>query len=193
MKFQIKSAALACALALAYAGGASAAMDRAVVKSEKDKIEAQYKAATDGCKDMKANAKDICMAEAKGMNKVAKADLEARDKGTPKAQYDLVKAKAEADYNLAKKKCDDLKGNPKAVCVKDAKAARTKTEADAKADMKTGKAINKAGDKVAEARKDAVEDKRDANYAAAKERCDALKGDAKDRCVTDAKARFKVK
>ena len=186
---QLKTSALAALLAFVFAGTATAAMDRAAVKTEKDRIADQYKSAKAACKDMKANAKDICMAEAKGAEKIARADLEARDKGTPKAQYNLRVAKADADYKVSKEKCDDLKGNPKDVCVKDAKAAHTTAKANAKADMKTSKAVTNAGEKVAEARKDAREDKRDANYAAAKERCDALAGDAKTRCINDAKAR----
>ena len=47
------------------------------------------------------------MAEADGANKVAKADLEARDKGTLKAQTDARIARAEADYDVAKERCDD--------------------------------------------------------------------------------------
>ena len=169
-------------------------MDRAVVKSEKDKIEAQYKAAKDGCKGMTANAKDICMAEAKGIaERRQEADLECRDKGTPKAQYDLRKAKAEADYNVAKEKCDDLTGNAKDVCVKDAKAATHQGRSGREGRHEDRQGHQHRRRESAEARKDAVEDKRDANYAAAKERCDALAGDAKDRCVTDAKMRFKVK
>jgi hypothetical protein len=35
-------------------------------KAEKDRIEADAKAAKDACKSMKDNAKDICEAEAKG-------------------------------------------------------------------------------------------------------------------------------
>ena len=142
MKFapQIKTTALAALLAFAFAGTATAAMEKTAVKAEKDRIAEQYKSAKAACRDMKANAKDICMAEAKGAEKIAKADLEARDKGTPKSQYELRKTKADADYKVAKEKCDDLKGNPKDVCVKDAKAAHTTAKANAKADMKTSKA-----------------------------------------------------
>ena len=39
---------------------------------------------------------------------------------------------------MAKQKCDDLSGNPKDVCVKEAKAARTTAKADATVQMKTG-------------------------------------------------------
>jgi hypothetical protein len=42
-------------------------------------------------------------------------------------------AKADAAYELAKEKCDDLSGNAKDVCQKDAKAAQASAKADAKA------------------------------------------------------------
>ena len=53
-------------------------------------------------------------------------------KNTPEARRDAAKKKAEAEYNVAKEKCDDLSGNAKDVCVKDAKAARAAAESQAK-------------------------------------------------------------
>lgn len=150
---QLKSSALAALLVFACAGSAVAAMDKAAMKAEKDCIADQYKTAKAGCKDMKGNAKDVCMAEAKGTEKVAKADLEARDKGTPKAQYNLSVAKADADYKVAKEKCDDLKGAAKSTCKKDAKAAHNAAKDNAKAQMKNTKAAAApAGDKVTSAK-----------------------------------------
>jgi hypothetical protein len=119
------------------------------------------------------------MAEAKGNQKVAKAELDARDKNTNKARQEAREARAEADYQVAKEKCDDKGGNEKNVCVKEAKAARTAAMADAKVARKTG-----------DARQDAAEDKRDADYAVARERCDKFAGDAKDRCLNDAKIKY---
>lgn len=155
MKFapQLKSSALVMLLALACAGSAAAAMDKAAMKAEKGRIADQYKTAKAGCKDMKGNAKDVCMAEAKGAEKVAKADLEARDKGTPKAQYNLSVAKADADYKVAKEKCDDLKGAPKSTCTKDAKTAHNTAKDNAKAQMKNTKsAAAPASDKLTSAK-----------------------------------------
>lgn len=111
-------------------------------ESAKDRIKAEYKAASKQCSSLSGNAQDICKAEAKGKQKVAKAEAEAAYKGTPKSATDAAIARADADYDIAKEKCDDLKGNPKDVCQKEAKAAHTKAKADAK-----------AGSKVAEVRK----------------------------------------
>ena len=87
------------------------------------------------------------MAEAKGKEKVAKAELEARNKPSDKARYAVSIAKAEADYAVAKEKCDDKAGNDKTVCVKEAKAAETRAKADAKAQMKTSDASKPAKEK----------------------------------------------
>ena len=174
-------------------GSTASALTNADVKSENDRIAEQFSADKADCRDLKGNARDICMAKAKGTNSVLKAELDVRRNDTPKARYNLRIARAEAEYNVANEKCDDLAGHLKNVCVKDAKAALTAAKVDAKADMKVGDLNRSADAKIAEARQDAAADKRDANYAAAKERCDRYSGDAKDRCIADAKSRYGVK
>src|SRR6476659_91222 len=116
------------------------------------------------CKSMSGNAKDVCQAEAKGKEKVAKAELEANYKNTDKAHNDARVAKADADYDVAKEKCDDLKGNDKDVCVKQAKATHTKAKADAKVAKVDSKTAHNTAEKRADARKDAREDTNDAQY-----------------------------
>ena len=159
-------------------------------KAGKDKIAAEFKAEKQRCDSMAGNAKDICVAEANGNEKVAKAELEARHKNTAKAHYEARIAKAEADYRVAKEKCDDLSGNQKDVCLKDAKAAETRAKADAKASHRTSQLNNSYADKRQDINADASADKRDANYAVAKEKCDSYAGDAKDQCMSDAKRRY---
>ena len=173
--------------------GTASALTNADVKLENDRIADRFSTDKADCRDLKANAKDICMARAKGTNAVLKAELDVRRSDTPKSRYNLRIARAEAEYNVASEKCDDLAGHPKNVCVKDAKAALTAAKADAKADMKVGEANRSADAKIAEARHDAAADKRDANFAAAKERCDRYAGEVKDRCIDDAKSRFGVR
>src|SRR5829696_6774261 len=135
-----KMTLVAAALSLAYAGPLFAAenMSKDQHKSEKQRIEQEAKAAREKCKDMKGNAKDICMAESKGQEKVAKAELELKQKDTAKNRYDVAAAKADADYNVAKEKCDDMKGKEKDACQKDAKAERE--SADGKKEGKSKKA-----------------------------------------------------
>jgi hypothetical protein len=152
--------------------------------------DAQYKIDKDACASLSGNAKDICVAEAKGKDSVAKADAEAAYKHTPKARETARIAHAQAIYDVAIEKCDDLTGNAKDVCVKEAKAELVKGNANAKVDRVAADTNKEAATKQADARKDASAEKRDAEYKVAIEKCDALAGPAKEACVSNAKAQF---
>jgi hypothetical protein len=194
--------AVAAAIGLVFSAGAMAdAMTKSEYKTQKDNIAAEYKGGKANCAPLTGNAKDICMAEAKGKERVAKADLEVHYKPSAQTHYDARAARADADYAVAREKCDDKAGNPKDVCIKEASAAQTTAKANAKAKMKTaeattaadeksGDAYMKASKKSTDANQTAANDKRDADYAVAKEKCDAFSGDTKDRCIAAAKARF---
>ena len=180
---------LTVVISCAFAGNAIA-MTRAEYKTQKDKISADYKANRGNCSALKANAKDICVAEAKGTEKIAKEELESQYKPSPRRTRGVAMAKADSAYKIAKEKCDDLAGNAKDVCVKDAKAAYVKAKEDAKvAKVATDSSMNKT-EKVNDAKKEANAETREANYKAAKERCDSLAGNAKDACQKDAKVKF---
>ena len=168
---------VAALLALPLAQAAT--MPKPDYKAAKSRISADYKADKAACGSMTANAKDICVEEAKAKEKVARAELEFGYTGKTKDQNKILVAKAESAYSVAKEKCDDMKGNDKDVCVKEAKAVEIKALANAK-----------MGKQIAEAKTDAAQDKRDADYKVAAEKCDALTGDAKASCMTTAKAKF---
>ena len=176
-KLQCKSA-IAAAVLMA-AGGAFAAMDKTEYSASKDRIEATYKSDKGACDSYAGNAKDICVEQAKGKEKVSRAELEASYTGKAEDYNKVEVTKAEASYAIAKETCDDKGGNAKDVCVAEAKANHTKALADAK--------MNK---KVGAARADAMDDKRDANYKVEAEKCDSLAGDAKSSCIASAKARY---
>jgi len=98
--------------------------------------------------------------------------------------------RAEAQYKVAREKCDDLSGNAKDVCVKEAKAAETKAKAEVKADRRVAETRSDSKERTTDARKDAAEASRDADYRVARERCDQFSGDAKDACMRDVRAKF---
>jgi osmotically-inducible protein OsmY len=145
--------AIAAAIPLAFSAGALAAqgISKESYKAGKDKIAAEYKSAKAGCGSLSANAKDVCMAEAKGKENVAAAELEASYQPSDKTRHAVGIAKAEADYAVAKEKCDDKAGDAKKACVKDAKAAETRAKADASAPTKTADAGKPAKEKSAAA------------------------------------------
>ena len=176
-------------------------MTKAEKKAANEKMEADYKTAHTACKALSGNAKDVCILEAKGIEKVAMAQLGDTYAPSAKTRRAVIDTKAETQYAIAKEKCDDLSGNPKDVCRKEAKAAETSAKADAKLQLKTtdanmdaqktaAKAQTKAQEKVVDANNEATDDKSDAQYKVAKERCDSLAGNAKDNCLMQAKARF---
>jgi hypothetical protein len=160
----------------AYAASADA---KATYNASVAKAAADFKVARAQCDTITGNAKDVCIAEAKATQIHAEADASALYKGTPAARTSARNDIADADYEVAKAKCGAQNGNPKDVCLKEAKASVVAAKADAKADMKVG-----------EARKDAHEDKVDADYKVAVEKCDALAGAAKDDCLAAAKNHY---
>jgi gamma-glutamylcysteine synthetase len=113
----------------------SAATDPAMAefKAARDKISADYKADKAACDAMKDNAKDVCMEQAKGKEKIAKAELDQKQKPSDGNARKVAEAKVEVAYEVAKEKCDDQKGDAKDACVKQAKADQEKGKAEIKA------------------------------------------------------------
>jgi hypothetical protein len=95
-----------------------------------------------------------------------------------KAAYKQARDGAAATYKAARAQCDAITGNPKDVCVEEAKAARVRAEEEAGAYYKnTLKAYTASRMKIASA-----------NYDVDKAKCGALAGNDKDVCVSQAKA-----
>ena len=154
-------------------------MTKSDYSAGKDRIKAAYKVDKDACDKSTANAKDICVQQAKGKEKVAMAELQYSYSGKDKDGNKVAVAMADSSYSVAKEMCDDKVGQPKTLCRTEAKATHTKAIADAKLQKK-----------VASATTNAIEDKTDANYKVAVEKCDAMAGEPKASCVNSAKVRF---
>ena len=157
----------------------AATMPKADYSASKSRISSDYKADKAACQTQTANAKDICIEEARAKEKVAKAELEFAYSGKAKDGTKVWEAKAHGAFAIAKEKCDDQTGNGKDLCRQEAKAAHTKALADAK-----------LGRVVSDARSDASQTKRDADFKVAAEKCEAMAGDAKTQCVAMAKSNF---
>lgn len=100
--------AIALAVSLAFSAGTMAQnVSKDDYLSVKDKIAADYKLAKASCDSLSGNPNDICMAGAKGNEKVALAELEAGYKPTSETRYQARVVRADAEYELAKERCDD--------------------------------------------------------------------------------------
>jgi len=191
------------ALAVLASSAACAAdtMSKFDYKAAKENIGLKYENDRLACGQMSGNARDVCMEEAKGEQKVARAELEAKNEPSDKHSYEARMARADSAFAVSKEKCDDHAGNAKDVCRKEAEKAHVNAVADAKLALKTADANSTARDKndaanaaaaatTKDARKDASADKMAASYALAKQKCDAMAGDAKTTCLADAKNRY---
>jgi hypothetical protein len=191
MKRNTISAIVAGALLCGASITASAdTMAKADYKAEKARIDSAQAADMTRCTQLSGNANDICKIEVNGAQKVAMADLKARNEGTKSAAYDSRVVRAKVAYDVAKEKCDDLAGNDKDVCVKAAKSAEVAALADAKANKKIVAANVKANETIVDAKTDANKEKVEAQYKLATEKCDSLAGDSKEACLKQAKQTY---
>ena len=158
-------------------------------QAKKD-ADAQYKIDREACASLSGNAKDICIAEAKGKDDIARAEAAVAYENTPKTRENARVARARAAYDVSMEKCDDLAGNKKAVCVKEAKAALVRGKADARIDRVASDARKEGTAKQADTVKEANAEKRDADFRVAIEKCDAFAGPAKDACIGNAKMQY---
>lgn len=95
-----------------------------------------------------------------------------------KALYEQARGAAATEYKAARDRCNGIAGNPKDVCIAEAKAARVRAEADATAHYRnTLRAYTKARIDIA-----------NADFALDRTRCAALAGNERDVCVERAKA-----
>lgn len=92
------------------------------------------------------------------------------------ATYTAAKDAAATEYKLARARCDAIAGNPKDVCIAEAKSVRIHTESNAKAEYKNTLA----------ARTSATKDNADADYDVEKAKCGSMIGNDKDVCVKQA-------
>ncbi|MCV2352240.1 hypothetical protein [Paucibacter sp. Y2R2-4] len=178
MNFKLKMSAI-CLAIFAIPLAQAALISKEDYQAQKTRIAADYKSAKAACSSMKANAKDVCIEEAKAHEKVSLAENEYSHTGAVSDGNKVTVAKAESNYAVAKEKCDDKSGNDKDVCVKEAKAIEAKALADVKMNKKIDAAV-----------KDDIQTKRDAEYKVSLEKCDVLSGDAKTNCVASAKTSF---
>ena len=134
MKCRISTlTALSAAVVLTQGAPALAGMSKAAYLASKERIAANHEVSRAGCDPLKANAKDVCIVQARGAERTALADLLAEYKPTTKSRYDARLARADAVYSVAREKCDDERGGAKDACMKEARLKKAAADAEAKA------------------------------------------------------------
>ena len=115
------------------------------------------------------------------VSSMVRADEVSHDaKRAADVQHDEAVSQAKAEYKEARARCNDLGGNPKDVCIKEAKAVKKSTIADANAAKKNAATSAEAN-----------EDKREAEFKVAKAKCDSMSGNTRDICEKEAEAKYR--
>ncbi|TDS82270.1 hypothetical protein [Comamonas sp. JUb58] len=122
---------VALALVSLWAAATVSAMSNEEIRAETDRIAAQYAAAMAHCQTLQGNDRDICSEDAKGIQRVAQAERDAKLLGDADHNYQVRVARAEADYRVAKERCNEMRGDAIGICKKDAEAAYRKAQQDA--------------------------------------------------------------
>jgi len=121
----------ALALASLCAAATVAAMSDEEIRAETDRIAAQYASAMAHCQTLQGNDRDICTEDAKGSQRVARAERDAKLLGDADHNYQVRVARADADYRVAKERCNEMRGDAIGICKADAAAAYRKAQQDA--------------------------------------------------------------
>ena len=98
----------------------------------KHAIESETRQAIGKCRDEDSRARDLCKAQARAEERVRKADLEARYRGTVAAAAEAKLARAKAQYDVARVKCGNERGEDKLACLRSARAEKAKALTEAK-------------------------------------------------------------
>jgi hypothetical protein len=117
----------------AYFPAYSATMSRKEAREASNEISTEYQRAKIACGSVRNNARDICLQEAKGIYKIAQAELEYKDEPSPRHLRNVGIAQADSAFKVAKEKCDDSTGAAKSTCRSDAKAAHKAALVEVKA------------------------------------------------------------
>ena len=143
-KTTIYATLVAALLVSATAWGISAAVDspRSLMapsdyNSAKSAIESDTRAAIAKCRDSEGKSREVCKAEARADERVRKADLEARYRGTVGAAADAKIARVKARYDVAKARCGAEHGEARLACIRTARSDKAKEIAATKGDPAT--------------------------------------------------------
>lgn len=119
------------ALASLCAAATVLAMSDEEIRAETNRIAAQYSTAMAHCQTLQGNDKQVCVEDAKGSQRVAQAERDAKLLGDADHNYQVRIARADADYRVAKERCNEMRGDAVGICKIDAQAAYLKAQQDA--------------------------------------------------------------
>lgn len=104
--------------------------ERQAKDAEEQRIEDQAKAEKAQCQRLEGNAEDVCEAQAKAKEKIAKAVLDAKYDPSPRNQRRAASMKAEGEFEVAKQRCGDRGAAARDKCRMDARERYRQAQSD---------------------------------------------------------------
>lgn len=127
--FLVSAAAMAISAAVDSPRSLMSPVDYAEAKRA---IDADARLAYAKCRDSENETRDVCRAEARAEERVRKAELEARYRGTVGAAADAKLARAKAKYDVARVKCAAEQGEDRIACLRAARTEKARALTEAK-------------------------------------------------------------
>jgi hypothetical protein len=151
---------------------------------------AQYKIDQDACSLLDGNARNVCGAQAKGREGVAKADAKSAYEDTPSARENASLANARASHDVAVEKCAVVAGGGRGVCVLEARDQFAKSRTRATDERAADDARRDAAATPPVVRNQGYAGMRAAEYALVIEECDRHPGPARNACISNADVKY---
>ena len=107
-------------------------MSRSDYALARQAIAAESRAALGQCRGVESAAREICRAQARAVERVHRAELDARYRGTVAAAADVRVARAKADFEVARARCNVLDSAQRGQCLQLARTAEARAVAAAR-------------------------------------------------------------
>jgi len=164
---------------------------RSDYQAREQAIAAQFRTANARCVALSGHPHEVCTAEANAAAKIARAELEARNRPSAKARHRALIVAADSRLAVARMRCADRRGAARNTCETQAMGAWTSAGADAGTRLKKAEANARAAEQSADDREEGSSDTLDARYAAARRQCDGYDpGKTRDLCLSQTRAHF---
>lgn len=95
-------------------------------------LEAESRVALARCRAFEGAQKEVCRAQARGEDRVGRAELEARYRGTVAAEADVGLARARTRYEVARARCSERADADRGACLTAARAEKARALAEAR-------------------------------------------------------------
>jgi hypothetical protein len=123
-----------CTAQMGAAAAAAPPLSHEGLEAARRSADAQYELDRDGCKMLSDNAREICVVQARGKEKITRAEAEAAHENTPHSRYEARLVHARVAYEVSMERCGDFAGHRKDVCKADANSELIRAKADARQD-----------------------------------------------------------